>query len=60
MAVVAQLLNPRVLARLSESQLATLAAALNAEVLTNPTIRKVLEDKASALSKEMERTLKGD
>jgi hypothetical protein len=54
------LLNPRVLARLSESQLATLAAALNAEVLTNPTIRKVLEDKASALSKEMERTLKGD
>lgn len=58
MAYVAQLLSPRVLSRLSEAQLGSIAAAVDAEILTNPTIRKAIERKIAPLTREMEATLK--
>lgn len=52
MAYVSSMLNPRVLARLSEVQLTTLTAAIDAEILKNPQIHRILEEKTREFLKE--------
>jgi hypothetical protein len=59
MAFVAQFLNPRLLVRISERELDSVVAAIDAEVLTNPEVRKALEGKASVLARELEAKHKG-
>ena len=52
MGYVASTLNPRVLARLSEAQLTTLTAAIDAEIIKNPEIHKILEVKTREFLRE--------
>ena len=52
MAYVASTLNPRVLARLTEAQLTTLTAVIDAEIIKNPEIHKILEGKTREFLKE--------
>ena len=52
MAYVASTLNTRVLARLTEAQLNTLTAVIDAEIMRNPEIHKILEGKTREFLKE--------
>jgi hypothetical protein len=52
MGYLASTLNPRVLARLTEAQLNTLTAAIDAEIIKNPEIHKILEAKTKEFIRE--------
>ena len=52
MAYVASTLNPRVLAKLTETQLNTLTAVIDAEIIKNPEIHKILEGKTREFMRE--------
>jgi hypothetical protein len=59
MALLSSIFKPSELARLSDAQIDVLTAALDAEILTNPAVKKAVSQKIQSVHKELAGASKG-